>query len=159
MALHCTIGITMMLIIATVALATVAQGHSEYEDCATNYSVFERAVFKTGNNIYKLTTTFYPPDKDNPMYVSVTYKFLNTSDSTVMNTIDYRWSSASLYFTIPPHTIRYLSLFFCYVENDRIVDLELELPSECENLTQISYSNASNFLLVITHRVSTYTSV
>ena len=149
----------MLLLIATAALATVAQGQSEYEDCTTNYTIFERAVLKTNNNIYKLTTTFYPPDKDNPLYVSVTYKFLDTSDSTVLNTTDYRWSSASLYLTIPPHTIRYLSLFFCYIENDRVVDLELELPGECENLTQISYSNASNFLLVITHRVSTYTSV
>ena len=146
----------MLLLIATAALATVAQGQSEYEDCTTNYTIFERAVLKTNNNIYKLTTTFYPPDKDNPLYVSVTYKFLNASDSTVLNTADYRWSSASMYLTIPPHTIRYLSLLFCYVENKRIVDLELELPGECENLSQISYSNASNFLLVITHRVSSF---
>ena len=134
-----------MAVVVFIALAIVAQGQREYEDCVTNYSVFEEAVFKTNNNLYKLTTTFYPPDKDNPLYVSVTYKFLNTSES-----VNYQWSSASLYLTIKPSTIRYLSLFFCYIEDDRIVELELELPGECENLTQ---TNASNFLFVFTHRV------
>ena len=138
----------MKLFIAITALTTIAQGQSEYEDCATNYSVLEEALFKTGNNLFKLTTTFYPPDKDNPMYVSVTYKFLNTSES-----VNYRWSSASLYHVIQPHTFRYLSLLFCYIEDNRLVTLELELPEVCENLTQISSSNASNFLFIITHRV------
>ena len=123
MELHCrNLGILMVIFIA---LATVTQGQSEYEDCAINYSILEEAVFKTNNNLYELTTTFYPPDKDNPLYVSVTYRFLNTNES-----VNYHWSSASLYFTIQPNTIQYLSLFFCYVEDDRIVDLELELPGD-----------------------------
>ena len=147
----------MLLIVA--ALVTVAQGLSEYENCTTNYSVLEKAILKTNNNLYTLTTTFYPPNKDNPLYVRVTYKFLNTSDSMVLNTTDYRWSSASLYLTIPPHTIRYLSLLFCYVEDDRIVELELELPGECESLIQTLNSNASDFLFVITHRVILYTPI
>jgi hypothetical protein len=151
MALNCWNAKTFLIIIA--ALAAVAQGQSEYENCTTNYSVLEKALLKTNNNLYRLTTTFYPPDKDNPLYVSVTYKFLNTSDSTVLNVTDYRWSSASLYLTIHPHTISYLSLLFCYVENDRIVELELELPGECESLTQILHSDASDFLFVITHRL------
>ena len=140
-----------MTVVVFIALAIVTQGQREYEDCVTNYSVFEEAVFQTNNNLYKLTTTFYPPDKDNPLYVSVTYKFLNTNES-----VNYQWSSASLYLTIKPSTIRYLSLFFCYIEDDRIVELELELPGECENLTQIQPSNASNFLFVFTHRVTKY---
>ena len=131
-----------------IALATGTQCQNEYEDCATNYSVLEEAVFKTNDNLYDITTTFYPPDKDNPLYVSVTYNFLNANES-----VHYRWSSASLYLTIQPKTIQYLSLFFCYVEDDRIVELELELPGECENLTQIQHLNASNFLFVFTHRV------
>ena len=148
----CNAGVVKLFFVAA-ALATVVQSQSEYEDCTTNYSVLEKAVLKTGNNLFKITTTFYPPDKDNPLYVSVTYKFLNTSDSELMvlNTTNYLWSSASLYLTIPPRVIRYLSLLFCYVEDDRIVDLELELPGECE--TQNPYSNSSNFLFVITHRV------
>ena len=153
----CKPGVAKLIFIAIATLATIVQGQSEYEDCATNYSVLERAVLNTGNNLFKLRTTFYPPDKNNPLYVSVKYKFLNTSNSTTLKTADYRWSSASLFHTIPPHTIRYLSLLFCYIENNRIVDLELELPGECENLTQNSYFNASDFLLIITHRVIIYT--
>ena len=150
----------IVFFIAMATLVTVAWGQSEYEDCTTNYSVLEKAVFQTGNNLFKLTTTFYPPDKDNPLYVNVAYKFLNASDTLFLNTshnsVNYLWSSASLYLTIPPRVIRYLSLFFCYVEDDRIVDLELELPGECGDLAQNPYSNASNFLFVITHRVIIY---
>ena len=148
-------GIAKVVFFTVVAaLATVAQGQSEYENCTTNYSVFEQAVFKTSDNLFKLTTTFYPPDKDNPLYVSVTYNVLNTNES-----VNYRWSSASMYLTIPPHTIRYLSLLFCYIEDERIEELELEIPEECERLIQTNnnYSNASNFLFVFTHRVSIIT--
>ena len=150
----------IVFFIAIATLVTIAWGQNKYEDCATNYSVLEKAVLNTGKNLFKLTTTFYPPDKDNPLFVSVTYKFVSTNDKLFSNTsngsVNYLWSSASLYLTIPPHVIRYLSLFFCYVEDDRIVDLELELPGECEDLAQNPYSNASNFLFVITHRVSYY---
>ena len=144
----CNPGVATLFFIAIAALATIAQGRNEYENCTTNYSDFERAILKTGNNAFKLTTTFYPPDKDNPLYVSVTYKFFSTG-----NSINYLWSSASLYLTIPPRVIRFLSLFFCYIEDGRIVELELELPGECEDLINITHSNASNFLFVITHRV------
>ena len=73
MAMHCwNSGIPKMFFIAIAALATFAQCQSEYGDCITNYSVFERAVLNTGNNLFRLTTTFYPPDKDNPLYVNVT---------------------------------------------------------------------------------------
>ena len=137
--------IVFFIIIAALATVTC---QSEYEDCATNFSVFERAVFKTNNNLFKLTTTFYPPDKDNPLYVNVTYKFMHTSAS-----VNYQWSSASLYHIIQPHTFGYLSLLFCYIEDNRIVDLELELPEECDDLTRMSYSNANSFLFVMTQRV------
>ena len=131
-----------MFLIVMVVLATITQGQSEYEDCVINYSVFENAVFKTNNNLFKFTTTFYPPDKYNPLYVNVTYRFLDTNTS-----VSYQWSSATLYHIIQPRTLRYLSLLFSYIEDNRIVDLELELPGECES------TNASNFLFVITQRV------
>ena len=127
-----------------VALAAVVQGQSEYENCTTNYFVLEQAIFKTNDNLFTLTSTFYPPDRNNPLYVSVTYKALDTN-----TTVNYRWSSAVLYHIVPPHIIRYLSLLFCYVEDNRIVAFELELPEGCEGLIQ----NASDFLLIFTQRV------
>ena len=143
MKLHCkNLGIVMFL----VALAAVVQGQNEYENCTTNYFVLEEAVFKTNDNLFTLTTTFYPPERNNPLYVSVTYKALDTN-----TTVKYQWSSAVLYHIVPPHIIRYLSLLFCYIEDNRIVDLELELPEECESLIQ--NSNASDFLLIFTQRV------
>ena len=144
MELHCR---NLEIVMFLITLVAVVQGQSEYENCTTKYSVFEEAVFKTNDNLFKLTTTFYPPDKNNPLYVNVTYKVLETN-----TTVNYRWSSATLYHIIPPRIIRYLSLLFCYIEDNRIVDLELELPEECEDLIQ-NHSNTTDFILIFTQRV------
>jgi hypothetical protein len=144
----------IMLYVTLAANTAIVHGQEfeEYTNCASNYTTLENALFNTGDNIYRLTTTFFPPHVDNPLYVTVTYTF---SDMNFNESIQYIWSTASLYLTIEPRTIRFLSLFFCYVEDDRIVDLELELPSECysTDFTENQASNASNFLFVLTQRV------
>ena len=140
-----------ILLFSTLAATTavvLGQEFREYANCTSNYTVLENALFNSGDNIYRLTATFFPPHVGNPLYVTVTYTFSNTHES-----VQYIWSTASLYLTIEPHTISFLSLFFCYVEENRIVELKLELPSECENLTENQASNAGNFLFVLTQRV------
>ena len=134
------------LFLATTAATAFTQGQSEYKNCATDYAVLEKAVFNVGSNLYKLTTTFFPPHVSNPLYVTVTYHFSNMS-------IKYIWSSASLYLTIHPRIIRYLSLLFCYVEDSRIEELDLQLPDDCRDLTRNHMSDKSNFLFVLTQRV------
>ena len=137
-----------LMLSITLATNTAVLGQEEYTNCTSNYTVLENAVFNTGDNIYQLTTTFFPPNVGNPLYVNVNYTFSNMNES-----VQYIWSSASLYLTIEPRTISFLSLFFCYVEENRIVKLEIELPSQCKNLTENRASNASNFLFVLTQRV------
>ena len=77
----------------------------------------------------------------------VTYSSPNTS-------VEYVWSTATLYHIIHPRVIRYLSLLFCYVEDERMEDLKLEIPNECSDLTENKESDNTNFLHVFTQRVS-----
>lgn len=135
--------------IAVATVSTVAWGQNEFEYCDTDYAVLEKALLNTDNNLYKLTTTFFPPHVDNPLYITVTYNFTATN-------VKYIWSSASLYLTIHPRIMRYLSLFFCYVEDSRIKELVLQLPGDCTNLTKNSQSDTSNFLFVLTQKVFSF---
>ena len=121
------------------------ESSSEYANCTADYFALESAVFRNHNNIFKLTTTFFPPDKANPLYVTVTYSFSTTN-------VEYIWATTSLFLSIHPRIIRYLSLFFCFAEENRIIELELQLPDECSGLANTHAE--PDFLYVFTQRVS-----
>ena len=126
----------------------VACTEEKFANCSTNYTVLENALLETDDNMYQLTTAFYPPNDDPPLYVNVYYHF---SDN---NQVEYIWSSASLYLSVHPRPLGYLSLFFCYIEDSRIINLNLQLPIECSELANNTSSDKDNFLFVITQRVS-----
>lgn len=145
-------GIAAALLLVIVTLAAVSNSETQYQRCTTDYETLEKALLDDRRNVYKLSTTFHPPNVHSPLYVTVTYSFLNTS-------VEHVWSTVSLYLTIHPRIIRYLSLFFCYAADDRIVDLELQLPEECSNLANTTAMDATNMLFVLTQRVIIYSSV
>ena len=136
----------VLVIAALGALAAVSYSQSDYENCTTDYKTLEKALLDKRNNVYKLMTTFFPPSVDSPLYVTVTYNFPNEN-------INYIWTTVSVYLIIHPRLIRYLSLFFCYGADERIVELELQLPEECSELANNTRSDATNFLFVLTQRV------
>ena len=125
---------------------STAQSESAYENCTSDYEQLEKALMSSRHNIFLLKTILFPPQTENPVYVTVTYNFSTTS-------VDYIWSTANLYLTIHPHIISYLSLFFSSIEADRVVQLELQLPEECSELTSNTRSDTSNFMFILTHRV------
>ena len=138
---------TIILVVAFIVFASAgATGDGEYGNCTTDYETVERALLDNKSNKFLLMTTFFPPHLDTPLYVTVTYKIGNVS-------VDYIWSTASLYLTLHPGIIRYLSLFFCYIETERLVDLVLNLPEECSELVGNTKSDATNFLYILTNRV------
>ena len=138
---------SIILVVTLIGFATVFSVTGEFENCTSDYETLERGLFDDRNNKFLLMTTFFPPHLDTPLYVTVTYKVGNTS-------VDYIWSTASLYLTLHPEIIRYLSLFFCYIETERLVNLELKLPEECSDLVSNTKSDATNFLYILTKRVS-----
>ena len=144
-------GIVSAVLVAIGTLAAVSNSQTEHgnNSCTADYETLEKVVLGDRRNVYKLSTTFIPPNVDSPLYVTVTYSFPNTS-------VKYVWSTISLYLTIHPKIIRYLSLFFCYAADDRIVDLELQLPEECTDLANNTAMDERNMLIVLTQRVICY---
>ena len=137
-----------LLVVIAVELTLAASGSiNDYDNCKADYNILEKAVFNDPDNVLKLTTTFFPPHVDSPLYITVKYNFSTSS-------VNYIWSTASLYLVVHPKVIRYLSLFFSYAENNRIVHLEFQLPQECADFANNTRSDTSNFLYIFTHRVS-----
>ena len=135
---------TVVFLIAMTTLPALCRGQS---NCTKNFKVLEKALLSNESNVYALTTTFFPPNVENPLYVTVRYRFPSA-------TAEYRWSKASLYLSIHPRMLRFLSLLFCDVGAKRIVNLDLELPEECTELANNTESSINNFLFVLTERVS-----
>ena len=136
--------VLQQLLMCLVLISTVCYCQSQYEICT--YETLEDAVKNTPQNVFLLKTVFFPPHKDTPVYITVTYNFSTTS-------VDYIWSTASLYFLVHPTIISYLSLFFSYIETNRVVHLELQLPENCNDLANNTKSDTSNLLFILTHRV------
>ena len=139
----------LMCLILLGGLFTLSHSQTEdYESCSYNYTALEDALFSSHRNKFLIRTVFFPPHVDNPLYVTVRYTF-SSNDS-----VEYIWSSANLYLILHPRIISFLSLFFSYIENNRVVHLDLELPETCSDLTNNSASDSTNFLFILTHRVS-----
>ena len=118
-------------------------------DCSTNYTTLEVSLLNSADNSYRLSTTFSPPRKPSPLYVNVYYYFEDTNIST-----HYVWSSASFYIVLSPRVFGFLSLFFSFVDSDRITKLSLILPHSCSGLDVENGTEEDDFLEVLTQRVT-----
>lgn len=136
------------MVLLCAALATAADFQNAYADCSTNFTVLENALFETRDNTFQLTTTYFHPDEENPLYVDVCYNFLNSSSEAC-----YVWSASALYFIVRPPALVYLSQFYSAIGEHRQVDLTLHLPADCAELANETRSKKDNFLLVLTQRV------
>ena len=137
----------MLWLVVLGTIPTHCTDESEnYERCVSDFSNLEQALLNTHRNEFILRTKFFPAHVDNPLYVTVNYNFSSGS-------VDYIWSAANLYLTVHPRIISYLSLFFSYVETNRVIHLELQLPEQCSDLANNTNLDETDFLFILTHRV------
>jgi len=142
----------MVLLCTALTAICFAHAQNAYADCSTNFTVLENALLETYDNIFQLTTTYFHPDVENPLYVDVYYNFSGSSTQA-----HYKWSTASLYLIVAPPALGYLSLFFSYFDETRMGTLTIQLPSQCKGLINVTASTRENFLFVLTQRVSSDT--
>ena len=152
---------TQPAVVATAALlllallATSCDGASNYSDCGTNYTTLERALLDTGDNYYKIWTTFYPPGSSSPLYIDITYNFQDQEDGSYTNdTISFISVASAVFLKQPPNVFGLTSLFFGETVRSKIVTLNLTFPHECRVLVNEIDSVPSSFLDVLTQRVS-----
>ena len=145
----------LQLLGSCVAVPCVDNHDTTYADCETNFTILENALIHTCDNAYNLWTTFFPPRDVGSLFVVVKYQIINSNTS-----IDYIWTTASFTLIYPPRIFGIISLFFGFVEEDRIQDVTIRLPESCQGLlNKSSYGRTneeaeSDFMEVLTQRVS-----
>ena len=128
----------------------------EEDDCAKCYAVLANELFINDRNRYNLQKAFFPPDVENPFFVTVTYIFTRnlTGDGSTnytepgpgINSETWIWTLSSSYLFQPLESIQFTSLFFSD-PSLRENNVTLYLRPRCQN-------SSDDFKLLLTQRVS-----
>ncbi len=121
-------------------------------NCASCYDILASQAIDSARNRFNLQRGFFPPDRENPVYLEVTYKFnVNTTNGPIDDddenkTVVWFWTDSPFYLFQPIEVIQFTSLLFADYAN-RKYNVTLYLPRSCYNASE------SNFKL-FTQRVS-----
>jgi hypothetical protein len=126
----------------------------EMGDCSKCYTVLVEQVTKQDKNLFNIQNTFYPPDGQPPVFVTVVYTYkdfddelkdgIYTGDEEDSNT--WFWSKSMFYLFQPLHVFQFTSLFFSDTEL-QWATLNLTLSTECANASD-------SHMKLLTQRVS-----
>ena len=98
----------------------------EGESCHQCYQTLESYLLNTSDNKYQLRRVFYPLEVADPVFVTVTYHYIDTNTTKL-----WFWSTGIFYFLQPIEVFQFTSLFFGN-PSWRSSELNITLPSECE---------------------------
>ena len=98
------------------------------ESCSECYLTLKKSLLSRDDNVLRLSLAFYPPQKNIPVFVSITYRFGEAPNSTSQK---WFWTHDSSYLFFPLQTFQYHSLFFGKLEREVSQTLMLTLDEEC----------------------------
>ena len=99
----------------------------EGESCHQCYQTLESFLLNTSDNKYQLRRVFYPLEVAAPVFVTVTYHYIDTNTTEL-----WFWSTGIFYFLQPMEVFQFTSLFFGN-PSWRSSKLNITLPLECVN--------------------------
>lgn len=122
------------------------------DTCASCFNLLVSRVITPEKNQYNMQKAFFPPDTENPVYVTVHYIFMNGSD--MVGEEVWFWSESTYYASFHPLQIyQYTSLFFGdFVFRVRNLTLRIQVDGAEMNCDQAS----DEFMKMLTQRVSSY---
>jgi hypothetical protein len=122
--------------------STVKCEPGEEGDCSKCYTVLVEQVTKQDRNLFNVQNTFYPPDGQPPVFVTVLYIYedydgkskerIVGDEEDTNNTEVWFWSKSVFYLFQPLHVFQFTSLLF----SDTALQwatLNLTLPTKCAN--------------------------
>ena len=147
------------MLLSSLVFLLCAVSTTCYDDCDTNLSTLELALFETGNNLFELNRVFYPPSLLTTRFIKVNYTFEGREVDTCTN-VTYIWAVGAVLFLQPPTLFKINSLFF-YYPNNELATLHIELPIDCIRLINgtdgvCSCENDSHMLDILTQQVQSY---
>ena len=127
-----------LLFVGLVSVATSANSShlprfgscpDEKNTCKDCYFALKLSLLSRDENIKNLSRTFFPPRANKPEFVTVTYRF----DNTTVPPKVWFWTHDSSYLFFPLKTFQYLSLFFGKIETQVSRNVTLTLDEECSD--------------------------
>ena len=113
---------------------TVMCEPGEEEDCSKCYKVLASSVVYSDRNMFQIQNTFFPPEEESPVFVTVTYEYKDEYDNTLQCEIWF-WSTSTFYIFQPLNTFQFTSLFFSDTQL-LTSNLTLTLPLDCYNASE-----------------------
>ena len=110
------------------------------DTCNSSYKSLAKALLDDDRNFYTLQSTFFPPISTSPVFVTITYVYNDSNNTT------FFWSSAVYFFFHPVRIFQFTSLLFSD-PSLRYNEITLFLPEDC-------YDASDDFMLLLTQRVS-----
>ena len=128
----------------------------EENDCTKCFDALVNEIITNDRNRYNLQKTFFPPEKSNPVFVTVHYVFTRnlTGDGTTNYTAEgetetWYWAAATIYLFQPIDSIQFTSLFFSD-PGKRSDSVKLFLQPSCRGNDSLSLE----MRMLLTQRVS-----
>lgn len=79
------------------------------DSCCDCYISLAQHLFQSDDNVFNLSSAFFPTDENTPEFVVIRYHFQNASYERVQT---WYWGASASYFMYPIATFQFLSLFF-----------------------------------------------
>ncbi len=115
------------------------------DTCSQCYSALVEQITKNDSNMFHVQKTFFPPDRAPPVFVIVTYNYIDEYENSVNSTLWF-WSASTFYLYHPIHVFQFTSLLFSDISHE-IASVSLHLSVDCINATM-------EHMRLLTQRVS-----
>lgn len=142
--------IILVVVLACLLYRAAADCSDEGQSCDQCYQTLANYLVNTSDNKYQLRRVFYPLATAAPVFVTVTYQYIDPNTTNISNTsIPWYWSAGFFYFLQPLELFQYTSLHFGDLAS-RSGNLTLTLPAECAGAPE-------EFMMELTEMVRTNT--
>ena len=135
--------VILVVVLACLPHRATGDCDTEGQSCNKCYQTLANYLVNTSDNKYHLRRVFYPLERAAPVFVTVTYQYIDSSTSNIttwhsgdniLNTSipnqTWYWSAGAFYFFQPLGIFQFTSLFFGNLEL-RSNELNVILPAEC----------------------------
>ena len=143
--IHCLL--MLSILIPTLCDYDMVKCESEEEeDCSKCYKVLASSVVHNDRNMFEIQNTFFPPEEESPVFVTVTYEYRGKNESNITQSEIWFWSTSTFYIFQPLPVFQFTSLFFSDTQM-ATSNVTLTLPLEC-------FKADEKYKTLLTQRVS-----
>lgn len=140
--------VIVLVVLMCLLHKAAADCSNQGQSCDQCFQKLANYLINTSDNKYNLRRAFFPLERASPVFMTVTYQYIDTNTSNIsIPSQTWYWSDGAFYFFQPLGEFQFTSLFFGNPEL-RSGELNINLPAECASAPE-------EFMTELTQLVST----